>query len=82
MINIIISARMLEEDDLAFRVNAGKDIDKMEENNSGWLVDKIVFDDLHYVLKNLGKVESRTLHSDKDLLGDWGNAGTLNLTVC
>jgi hypothetical protein len=34
MINIIISARMLEEDDLAFRVNAGKDIDKMEENNS------------------------------------------------
>jgi hypothetical protein len=73
---------MLEEDDLAFRVNAGKDIDKMEENNSGWLVDKIVFDDLHYVLKNLGKVESRTLHSDKDLLGDWGNAGTLNLTVC
>jgi hypothetical protein len=35
MINIIISARMLEEDDLAFRANAGKDIDKMEENNSG-----------------------------------------------
>jgi hypothetical protein len=43
---------MLEEDDLAFRANAGKDIDKMEENNSGWLVDMIVFDDLHYVLKN------------------------------
>jgi hypothetical protein len=73
---------MLEEDDLAFRANAGKDIDKMEENNSGWLVDKIVFDDLHYVLKNLGKVESRMLHSDKDFLGDWRNAGTLNLTVC
>lgn len=44
MINIIISASWLVEDDFAFRVNAGLDIGKGEDNNGSLAGMAAVFD--------------------------------------
>lgn len=70
MINIIISASWLGEDDFAFRVNAVKGIGK-EEDNNGSLVDKAAaFDAIHDGSEGWGRAESHSFHWDKSLLGD------------
>jgi hypothetical protein len=47
MINIIISASWLGEDDFAFRVNAAKGIGKEEDNNGSLADMAAAFDAIH-----------------------------------
>jgi hypothetical protein len=70
MINIIISASWLGEDDFAFRVNAAKGIGKEEDNNDSLADMAAAFDAIHDGPEGWGKAESHSFHWDKNLLGD------------
>ena len=70
------------EDDFAFRVNAGKDIGKEEDNNGSWADMVIAFGVIRGVLEGLGKAEIHNYHWDRDLLGEQDSVGILFLMAC